>query len=32
MTALLALLPVLLMWIVGSFFGLGPVRARKDKQ
>lgn len=26
MTALIAMLPVLLMWIVGSFFGLGPVR------
>ena len=32
MTALLALLPVLLIWIFGSFFGLGPVLARKDKQ
>lgn len=26
MNALLALFPVLLMWIVGNFFGLGPVR------
>jgi hypothetical protein len=32
MNALLCLLPMLLVWIVGSFFGLGPVRARKEKQ
>jgi hypothetical protein len=29
MNALLFLLPMLLVWIVGSFFGLGPVRARR---
>ena len=33
MNALIAMFPMLLVWIVGSFFGLGPVRPqRKDEQ
>lgn len=30
MSALLMFLPMLTFWIVGSFWGLGPVRTRRE--
>ena len=29
MNALIAMFPMLLMWMVGSLFGLGPVRPQR---